>query len=129
VVAATAALHLRRLRQVRGARLLGLRGSRDAMSFLRQQLSDRARRLGDPLLVLDEREAHVAVAAVTESDPRADRDLGLARQAQGELEGTESAEGLGDRSPDEHRPARRLDLPAGAGEAADQRVAPLPVDV
>ena len=54
-----------------------------------QQFPDRAGRLPDALLVLDEREAHVAVAARTESDPRADRDSRGASEAQRELQRTD----------------------------------------
>ena len=49
---------------------------------MREELLDRARRLADALLVLDEREPHVPVTAVTESDPGADRDACISRQAQ-----------------------------------------------
>ena len=48
---------------------------------------------------------------------------------QRELQRAERAEALGDRRPDEHRPLRRLDVPAGAGEAADERVAAAAVDL
>ena len=40
-----------------------------------------------------------------------------------------AAQLLGDRRPDEHRPARRLDVPAGAGEPGAERVAAAPVDL
>ena len=52
---------------------------RDARACV-EQLPDRARRLADALLVLDEREAHVPVAALAEADARADGDVGLARE-------------------------------------------------
>src|SRR3954471_18432281 len=80
----------------------GLNGLRDPLlvtqchkrraRLLVQQPPDRARRLRDPVLVLDQREADVAVAALAEADPGADGDLGVARQAQGELERAEGAE-------------------------------------
>src|SRR5882672_5798777 len=94
-----------------------------------EQLPDRTRRLADALLVLDEREAHVTVAAVAEPDAGADRDARVAREAQRELERAELTEALGDRRPHEHRSARRLDGPAGAGEAAAQSVAAAAVDL
>ena len=94
-----------------------------------QQPADRARRLVDPLLVLDEREAHVTVAARPEADAGADRDVGLARELQRELERAELGVLLGDRRPDEHRPLRRLDVPAGAVEPGAERVAAAAVDL
>src|SRR5207244_9090403 len=45
---------------------------------LGQRAPDSPHRLSDPLLVLDEREPDMAVAAGAEADPRADRDLRLA---------------------------------------------------
>src|SRR5713226_5742926 len=94
-----------------------------------QQLSDRARRLPDPLLVLDEREAHEALTALAEADARTDRDRGLLGEPQREGERALVAEPLRDRRPDEHRPARRVDLPAGAGEPGDERIAAGAVDL
>ena len=55
--------------------------------------------------------------------------LGLARQANRGLEGAERAQRLGQRRPDEHRPERRLDGPARAGEPGAERVAAAPVDL
>src|SRR5581483_10104248 len=46
----------------------------------------------------------------------------------GGLEGAELAELLGERGPDEHRPARRLDGPAGAVETGAEHVAAAAVD-
>ena len=94
-----------------------------------EQFPDRAGRLVDALLVLDEREAHVTVAAVAEPDPGTDRNARLTGEAQRDLQRAETAELLGDRCPDEHRPVRGLDGPAGTGEAAAERVAPAPVDL
>ena len=93
-------------------------------SLALQQLADRTGRLADPLLVLDEGEADVPVAAGAEADARADRHVGLAGELERELERAELAELLGDRRPDEHRPLRRLDVPAGATEPGDERVTP-----
>src|SRR5439155_13772250 len=89
----------------------------------------RAGRLPDALLVLDQREAHVPVTAVTEPDPGADRDARLAREPQRELQRPLVAVRLRDRRPDEHRPARRLDVPAGERQSVAERVAPASVDV
>ena len=120
----------RRLREVRGDGRLGFRGSDDSVSSgAVEQLLDRAGRLADPLLVLDEGEADVAVAARPEADAGADRDAGLLRQAQRDVEGAERAELLGNRRPDEHRPERRLDGPARPGEPVAERVAAAAVDL
>ena len=73
------------------SRRLGLGGSGDLVTPALQQLADRARRLVDPLLVLDEREADVTVAARAEADAGADRDVGLARELERELERAELA--------------------------------------
>src|SRR5206468_12030225 len=94
-----------------------------------QQVPNRAGRLPDPLLVLDEREPDVTVAPLAEADPRADGHVRLAREQQRELERAERPEALRDRRPDEHRPERRLDLPARAGEAPAERVAASAVDL
>src|SRR5262249_11704117 len=79
-------------------------------------------RLADPLLVLDEREANVAVAARSEARPRADRDASLTRELDGELERAELAVGLGNLRPDEHGPPRLRDRPADPCEAVAERV-------
>ena len=71
----------------------------------------------------------MAVAAVAEADAGAYRHISLAGQLQRELERAELTEPLRDRRPDEHRAERRLDVPAGAAEAADQRVAAPAVDL
>src|SRR5207244_9182993 len=94
-----------------------------------QQVPNGARCLPDPLFVLDEGESHVAVAAVAEADPRAHGDVRLAGKEQRELERAERPEPLRDRRPDEHRPERRLDVPARPGEAPAERVAAPAVDL
>src|SRR3954454_21446320 len=94
-----------------------------------QQLADRAARLRDPLLVLDERKADMSVSPLAEADARADRDARVPGETQGEPEGAFRAERVRDRRPDEHRPAWRLDLPAGAVEPGAERVAPAAIDV
>src|SRR5258707_15457316 len=94
-----------------------------------EQLLDRTRRLADALLVLDEREAHVSVAALAEPDPGANGDVGVAREAQSELERSQVLELRRDGRPDEHRPAWRVGVPAGAGETAAERGAPAAGDL
>ena len=49
----------------------------------------------------------------------ADRDACVSRQPQREVQRPLVAERLRDRRPDEHRPARRLDFPAGLAEPVD----------
>src|SRR3954451_17948176 len=94
-----------------------------------QQLADRAARLRDPLLVLDERKADVSVSSLAEADAQADRDARVPGETQGEPEGAFRAKRVGARRPGEHRSAWRLALPAGAGEPGAERVAPAAVDV
>ena len=129
VDAARAALHDGRVREVRGARRLrvGRRAAPECASSL--QNCDRARRLADPLLVLDEREAHVPSPRLPKPMPGLTATSASRASSQGELERAESAELLGDRRPDEHRPARRLDVPAGAVEPVAQDVAAAAVDL
>src|SRR5688572_1528176 len=89
--------------------------------------TDAADRLADPLLVLDEREADVALATRPEALARADRDLRLARELHGELERGRGTVRLRKPRPDEHRPLRPLDLPADPGEPVAERVAPVAI--
>src|SRR5437762_6311832 len=81
------------------------------------------------MLILDEGEADVAVAAGAEADARADGDARLADQLEREVERAELAIRLGDRRPDEHRPLRPLDRPADAGEPVAEHVAPRAVEL
>src|SRR5207302_10585973 len=82
--------------------------------------------LSDPLLVLDEREADVAFPVRTEAAARADGDVPVAQEAQGEL-----LRGLrrGDSRPHEHRGARSRHVPADAHEPGAQRVTAPAVDL
>ena len=88
-----------------------------------KETADVARGLADALLVLDQRDAHIAVAVLAEADARRHRDLGLLDQQLGEFDAAERLERLRDRRPGEHRGARRRHVPAGAAEAFDQHVA------
>src|SRR3954471_13704909 len=94
-----------------------------------QQPADRAARLRDPLLVLDEREADVSVSPLAQADSRADRNARVLREPERERERPVLPEGVRNRRPDEHRPARGLDLPARAREPGAERVAAAAVDV
>ena len=71
----------------------------------------------------------MTLAACAEADARADRDARIARQPDGRLEGAELTQRLRQRRPDEHRPERRLDGPARAGEPGAERVAAAAVDL
>src|SRR5437867_2176871 len=93
------------------------------------QLLEPAQRLADPLLVLDEREPHVAFAVFAEADARRYRHLGLLNQELGELERAEAAEGVGDRRPHEHRALRLGHVPADLVEPVDEDVAALSVNL
>src|SRR6058998_1665053 len=93
------------------------------------ELLEPAERLADPLLVLDEREPHVALAVLAEADARRDRHLGLLNQELGELERAEATEGVGDRRPHEHRALRLGHVPADLVEPVDQNVAALSVNL
>src|SRR3954467_12316414 len=94
----------------------------DASAELGERLAEVAGGLVDALLVLDEREADVAVATRTEADAGRQRDLGLTYEERRELDRAHLAVGLGDRRPGEHRALGRLDVPADALEAVAQRV-------
>jgi hypothetical protein len=84
---------------------------------------DAAHRLACPVLVLDQGQAHVAIAVLAEADPGRDRDLGLGQQQLGELQRARLGEGRRQRCPGEHRGRRAGHLPAGRRQAADQHVA------
>src|SRR5438094_5429649 len=59
--------------------------------------------LAQALAVLDQRDAHEALAVLAEADPRRDRDIGAFEEELREGEGADAAEFLGDRRPGEHR--------------------------
>src|SRR5437762_240557 len=81
----------------------------------------------DPLLVLHERESHVALAVLAEADARRHGDLRLLDEQLGELERAERAEGLGDGRPHEHRALRLGDRPPELVQSVDEDVAALAV--
>src|SRR5690606_10540397 len=81
--------------------------------------------LPDPLLVLDQREAHMGVAVVAEADAGRNGDLGLVQQLLRELERSHGLVGIGDLGPDVHRGPGQVHLPADVGQAAIEHVAPL----
>src|SRR3989442_10794434 len=91
------------------------------------QLLEAAQRLADPLLVLDEREPHVALSVFPEADARRHGHLGLLDQELGELERAQALEGIGDRRPHEHRALRLGHVPADLVEPVHQDVAALSV--
>jgi len=85
--------------------------------------------LGDPLLVLDQREPHVPVALGAEADTGRDRDVAVADDQLGEVDRPELEVGLGDRRPGEHRAAGARDRPARAVQPVAQGVAAGLVDL
>src|ERR1700689_875932 len=91
-------------------------GPRTRSAELGQTAAEVADGLVGPLLVVDQGEANVAVAAGTEAEPRRGGDLGVVDEQLGELERAHVAVRLGDGRPDEHRAARWDDLPADAVE-------------
>ena len=61
----------------------------------RQEALDVARRLPDPVLVLDQRDAHMVVAMLAEADARRHRHVGVLDQKLGEFERAEMLNGSG----------------------------------
>src|SRR5437868_795059 len=91
------------------------------------QTLETAQRLPDAVLVLDECEAHVALAVLAEADARRHRDLRLLDAELRELERAERLVLIGDRRPDEHRALRLLHVPSDLVQSVDQQVAALSV--
>ena len=60
-----------------------------------KKAADVAGGLADALLVLDQRDAHVAFAALAEAGAGRDRDLRLLDQERGELDAAENGSGIG----------------------------------
>src|SRR6267154_38473 len=106
---------------------LSPRGERDdVMELFRGRFkkpANVARGLPYALLVLHQRDAHEALAALAEACPRRHRHLGLLDQELGEFDAAERLERIGDRRPGEHGSSRRRHLPSGPAEALDQHVA------
>src|SRR6185295_17498309 len=94
---------------------------------LRHEALDVAYRLPQPLAVLDQRDAHIALAVFAEAQARRHRHLGVAQEQLRELDAAEIAEALGDRRPGEHRGPRQRHVPTGLRQPLDQHVAPLAV--
>src|SRR4026209_1911057 len=88
-----------------------------------EELLDVPRGLADAVLVLDQRDAHEALAVLAEAQAGRYRDVGLLDQQLGELHAAELPVGLGDRCPREHRGQRRRYVPARARKALDQAAA------
>ena len=76
------------------------------------------------MLVLDEREPHVAVAVLAEPDAGRDRDAGLLDQMLRKFEGAHLPERLGYLRPDEHRGLGLLDAPARLVQPFKEHVPP-----
>src|SRR5918996_862632 len=88
---------------------------------------DVAHSLADALAVLDQGEAHEALAVLAKAEARRDRDPGFAQQELAELERANCPIRLGDRRPHEHGRGRRRDRPADRPQPLDQDVTALAV--
>src|SRR5262249_3942121 len=110
-----------------GTRSAGLCPARRQIERRAQRLLDAADRLAGPVLVLDEREAHVVIAVLAETDARRHGDLGLVQQELGELERAHRLVLVGDLGPDEHRGLGLGNVPACPVETLAQDVAALAV--
>src|SRR6266542_2682754 len=93
----------------------------------RQEGLDVARRLAQPLPVLDQRDADKALAVFAEADTRRHRDIGPLQQQLVEGETADAAVFGRHRRPGKHRGGRRRHFPAGLPEPVEQHVAPRPI--
>ena len=81
------------------------------------EAADVADGLAQALLVLDQRDAHIAFAVFAKGPARGDGDFGVLHQIDRVVDGAPSGQMLvGDTGPDEHAGAGPLDLPANAFE-------------
>ncbi len=94
-----------------------------------KELLDIARSLADAVLVLDQREADVIVAELSEADARGDGDIRLLDEQLGEFQRAEMTELFRDLRPGEHGRGRRRHFEAGLAEALDHHVAAALVDI
>ena len=94
-----------------------------------QERADVADRLAQPVGVLHQGDAHKALAVLAEAQAGGDRDLGAGQQQLAELDAAELGEARRDRRPGEHRAVGAGHVPAGGGQAADQHVAALAVQL
>src|SRR5438445_3804244 len=85
--------------------------------------------LPDAVLVLHQREPNESISRAPEPDARRNGDLAFAQQEFGELERASLGVFGRDLGPHEHRRFGRGDVPAGAREAFDQRVATRSIDI
>src|SRR5450631_1423112 len=106
-----------------GARAVAVPNSANSAQ-LGQGPAQVAHGLTDALLVLDEGEAHVAIAARTEAHPGRGGHIGLGDEVLGEFERAHLAVGLGDGSPDEHGALGRDQMPPDPVEPVTERVPP-----
>src|SRR5262245_42525199 len=77
------------------------------------------------MLVLDQSETHMRIAVLAEAYARRDRYLGFLEQILAELHRAHFFRRLGNLGPDEHGALWALNMPAGAIETIEQRIAPL----
>src|SRR5262245_42804687 len=104
-------------------RSAGLGPARGLIEHCAERFLDAADGLPGPMLVLDEREAHVVIAVLAEADARRHGDLGVSQQELAELERAERLVLVGNLGPHEHRRLRLRHVPAGAVEPLAQHVA------
>src|SRR3989442_3875191 len=110
-------------RPERDAALAAGREGDDVVQLFRRRFkeaADVARRLADALLVLDQRDAHIAFPMLAECHAGRDRDLRVLHQQLGEFEAAERAEQVRERRPREHGGDRGRNPPARTAEAVDQ---------
>src|SRR5215213_3216141 len=81
-----------------------------------KKTADVARGLTDALLILHQRDAHVAFAVLAERNAGRHREVCFLDEELGEIEAPHFAEWLWQRRPREHRGRGRRDRPAGAAE-------------
>src|SRR5580765_4826790 len=93
------------------------------------QVLESAQGLSNPMLVLHQREAHVAFAVLAEADAGRDRHLGFLDEELGELQRAEGAELVGNGRPHEHGALGQGNVPAQLVEPVHQEVAALAVDL
>src|SRR5260370_3150017 len=92
-----------------------------------EELLDVARRLPQPLAVLDQRNAHIALAVLAETHARRHRHIRLLEQELGESEAAHLLEARGQRRPGEHAGGRGPGPPPPSSPAPPQPTAPRPV--
>src|SRR5260221_1368407 len=89
-----------------------------------EELLDVARRLPQPLAVLDQRNAHIALAVLAEAHARRHRHIRLLQQELGENEAAHLLEPPRQPRPGEHAGRRACGFPSPLAQARDRHIAP-----